>query len=111
MQLNKELSTGFVCIALFYTTCHHVQSTECTFPWLQSKNLNILLIVWAVMCNTFNANMKTAIKLQLNKTLAQYIEQKHDRVSTDTIVHVEVQTTAPGIQELHVVGYFYTSIL
>ena len=63
------------------------------------------------MCNTFNANMKTAIKLQLNKTLAQYIEQKHDRVSTDTIVHVEVQTTAPGIQELHVVGYFYTSIL
>ena len=38
-------------------------------------------------------------------------EQKHDRVSIDTIViHVEVQMTCPGIQELHVVGYFHTSI-
>ena len=62
MQLNEELSIGFVCIALFYTTCHHAQSTECTFPWLQSENLNILLIAWAVMCNTFNANMKNSNK-------------------------------------------------
>ena len=62
MQLNKELSIGFICITLFYTTCQHVQIAECTFPWLQSENLNILLIAWAVMCNTFNANMKNSNK-------------------------------------------------